>query len=181
MDFYEKTLASKTIFTGKIIRVQLDEVELPGGKKATREIVRHNGAAAILPVTDDGKLIFVRQFRKPLDRELLEIPAGKLKAGEDPFDCALRELKEETGCTVNSLHHVATFYTSPGFADEVIHLYRAEGLTRGESQPDEDEFLEIIEMTLDEAYRKIESGEIRDAKTIMAVYHWENLILKQRK
>ncbi|MBO8170606.1 MAG: NUDIX hydrolase [Bacillaceae bacterium] len=180
-DFTEKTISSEVIYDGKIIRVQVDDVELPSGKTAKREIVRHSGAVAVMPITDDNRLVMVRQFRKPLDRELLEIPAGKLEPDEDPLDCARRELKEETGFTADSLHHIASFYTSPGFADEIIHMYRTEGLSAGEAQPDDDEFVEMVTLTLEEAFSRIESGDIRDAKTIMAVYVWENMQLKTKK
>jgi ADP-ribose pyrophosphatase len=176
--YEEKSISSQTIYEGKIVRLQLDEVELPNGKKATRELVKHPGAVAILPLTDDGRMIVVEQYRKPLERSIVEIPAGKLEPNENPDLCAQRELKEETGFVASKMSHLSSFYTSPGFADELLHLYIAEGLTAGESTPDEDEFLDYRAITLEEAYQMIQSEEIRDAKTIMAIYAWHNRKLR---
>lgn len=178
--FYEKTLSSETIYDGRIIKVKVDEVLLPNGRTAKREIVNHQGAVAVLALTDDGKMIAVRQFRKPLERSIVEIPAGKLEAGEDPLACARRELKEETGYVAKTLTHMSSFYTSPGFADELLHLYLAEGLVPGQVRPDEDEFVEVLHLTLEEAQRLHQSGDIRDAKTVLALFAWENRVLKQR-
>ncbi|GEN33455.1 NUDIX hydrolase [Aneurinibacillus danicus] len=169
----EKTITSKSIYDGKIIKVKVDDVELPNGKTAKREIVTHPGAVAVMAITEDDRMIMVRQFRKPLERMLVEIPAGKLEPGEEPEVCAGRELQEETGYTYTSLHHQASFYTSPGFADEIVHLYRAEGVVPGKARPDEDEFVELLHVTKEEARDLIASGDIRDAKTILAVYAWE--------
>ncbi|MFT9847423.1 NUDIX hydrolase [Aneurinibacillus sp. REN35] len=169
----EKTLTSTPIYDGKIIQVKVDDVELPNGKTAKREIVHHPGAVAVMAITEDNRMIMVRQFRKPLERMLVEIPAGKLEPGEEPEVCAGRELQEETGYTYVSLSHQASFYTSPGFADEIVHLYRAEGVMPGEAQPDEDEFVELMHVTIEEAQQMIAQGDIRDAKTILAVYAWQ--------
>jgi ADP-ribose pyrophosphatase len=170
--FEEPTLSTKPIFQGKIISLQVDEVRLPNGETATREIVRHPGAVAVIALIDD-KMIVVEQYRKPLEKSQVEIPAGKLDAGEDPLDAAARELEEETGYRGGSVRHVCSFYTSPGFADELLHLYIAEGLIKGESRPDEDEFLDCEAITLEEAKQYISENRISDAKTIMAVYVWE--------
>lgn len=140
--FEEPTISSKTIFQGKVVKLQVDEVRLPNGKTATRELVRHPGVVAVLPLTKDGKMIVVEQYRKPLERSIVEIPAGKLEQGEDPLQCAHRELKEETGFTANQISHLCSFYTSPGFADELLHLYIAEELMEGQAKPDEDEFVD---------------------------------------
>jgi ADP-ribose pyrophosphatase len=169
----EKTIASRPIYDGKVIKLKVDEVELPNGKTATREIVNHSGAVAVMAITNDNRMVMVRQFRKPLERIIVEIPAGKLEKNEAPEACAKRELMEETGYTASGIRLLASFYTSPGFADEIIHMYRAEGLTGGEAQPDEDEFVELLHVTLEEAQNMIASGEIQDAKTIMAVYAWQ--------
>jgi ADP-ribose pyrophosphatase len=177
---YEKTISSQTIYDGRIIRVKVDEVLLPNGKTAKREIVNHQGAVAVMALTDDGKMIAVRQFRKPLERSIVEIPAGKLEPGEDPLTCAIRELEEETGYQADQFTHISSFYTSPGFADELLHLYLATGLKKGESRPDEDEFVEVMELTLEEAHQLHRSGEIRDAKTVMAIFAWENRVLRER-
>ncbi|NMO96908.1 NUDIX domain-containing protein [Paenibacillus lemnae] len=168
----ESTISSESIFEGKIISLQLDTVMLPDGKTASREVVRHPGAVAVLALHQD-KMLVVDQFRQPLGRCEVEIPAGKLEKGEDPMEAAKRELEEETGYTCASIRKLQTFYTSPGFADEVIHLYLAEDLTVGDMKPDEDEFLEMSEITLEEAYRLMDEERISDAKTIMAVYAWQ--------
>src|SRR5690625_4675186 len=128
--FYEKTISSRSIFNGKIIDVQVDDVLLPDGNKSRREIVKHPGAVAIIPITEDNKIIFVEQYRKPLERSLIEIPAGKIEPNEKPEITAVRELEEETGYTTDQLELVASFYTSPGFADEMIHLYFTNQLKR---------------------------------------------------
>lgn len=177
---YEKTIATKKIYDGKIISVQVDDVELPNGHTAKREIVKHQGAVAVMPITKDGKLIVVRQFRKPLERSIVEIPAGKLERGEDPLECAKRELEEETGFKAKEYKHISSFYTSPGFADELLHLYMATGLVEGECKPDEDEFVEVMYVTLEEARKLHEAGEIRDAKTVLALFVMENERLNQR-
>ena len=168
-DLTEKTIKTNTIFKGKIIKLQVDEVKLPNGKVATREIIRHPGAVAIIAVTNAGKLVLVRQFRKPLEKHLYEIPAGKLDPGEDPKACAIRELQEESGYTCMSMEHVVTFSTSPGFADEILHVYFTNSLVAGARRLDEDEFLDNHEVTLDEALDLIKKEEIYDAKTVYAV------------
>ncbi|MCM3747333.1 NUDIX hydrolase [Paenibacillus pasadenensis] len=168
----EITLSSETKFQGKIISLQVHEVQLPSGATSTREIIRHPGAAAVIAIVD-GKLLTVGQYRKPMDKYQVEIPAGKLDAGEDPAVCAARELKEETGITAASVRLVDAFYTSPGFADEKVYLYVAEGLEQGESQPDEDEELHVEALTMEQAEDYIERGLIGDAKTLMAVYLWK--------
>lgn len=178
-DFTEKTIRSQEIFNGKVIRLLVDDVELPNGKPAKREIVRHPGAVAVIAITPENRMVFVRQYRKPLDKTILEIPAGKLEKGEDPADCAKRELTEETGYTAQEMKFVSKFYTSPGFADELLYVYEGANLGQGQAQPDQDEFVELVELTLDEAFSRIQTGEIVDAKTVFAVYYWQNQILKQ--
>jgi len=167
----ERTLRTEPIFEGKIITLQVDTIELPDGKTATREIVRHPGAAAVLALLDDRMLV-VEQYRKPMDKFQIEIPAGKLDAGEDPIVCAARELEEETGYKAASLKPISAFYTSPGFADEKLYLYLAEGLTAGQVNPDEDEYLRVDAITLEQALAYIEEERISDSKTILAVYAW---------
>lgn len=170
--FEEVTVSSKPIFQGKIISLQVDEVRLPDGRTATREIIRHPGAVAVLALHEE-RLIAVEQYRKPLEKSQVEIPAGKLEPGEDPTEAARRELEEETGYRCGTIRPVASFYTSPGFADEILHLYIAEDLSPGEQKPDDDEFLSLERLTLEEAKRYIAEGRISDAKTILAVYAWE--------
>ncbi|AUO08329.1 ADP-ribose pyrophosphatase [Paenibacillus jamilae] len=168
----EKTVSTQPIFEGKVITVQVDTVELPDGSTGKREIVKHPGAVAVLAL-HEGKMLVVDQYRQAMGRCEVEIPAGKLEQGEDPLEAAGRELREETGYTAKSLKLLHSFYTSPGFADEIIHLYVAEDLERGEMEPDEDEFLELYEVTLEEAHTLIREGRISDAKTILAVYAWQ--------
>ncbi|WP_216830464.1 NUDIX hydrolase [Alkalihalobacterium elongatum] len=167
--FYEKTLKSETLYEGKIIDVVLEDVELPDGNSSKRELVKHPGAVAIIPVTKEGKIVLIRQFRKALERAIVEIPAGKLEKGEKPEVCAMRELEEETAYKTNQLKKVISFYTSPGFADELVHIFYTDQLEPGVENTDEDEFVEKIEVTLEEAEKMIETNEIFDAKTAFAV------------
>jgi len=169
--FYEKTLESKAIFAGKVISLQVDTVLLPDGGTATREIVRHPGAVAVAAIVDN-KMLVVDQFRKPLGKGQVEVPAGKLDPGEDPEAAAIRELEEETGYRARSIRHLQSFSTSPGFADEVIHLYFTDNLEQGDVRLDDDEFLTCEAITLEEAMAYIQSGRICDAKTLIAVYAW---------
>lgn len=145
--FKETTLDSSVIYNGKIIKVQVDTVKLPNGAISYREIVKHPGAAAVIPITSDNKLVFVEQYRKPLERSLLEIPAGKLETGEKSEMTALRELEEEIGYTTNQLNYVTSFYTSPGFADELIHIYVAQHIYPLDEPvaSDDDEFINVVE------------------------------------
>lgn len=171
--FEEKTIKSEQIFSGKIISLQVDDVELPNGKQSKRELIKHPGAVAVIAITDDGKIVMVEQYRKALERDVVEIPAGKLEKGEEPSLCAKRELEEETGYVCKSLDWLISFYTSPGFADELVHLYVARGLEKKEdaAPPDEDEFVTLVELTLEEALEYIEERKIYDAKTAYAVQY----------
>ncbi|WP_420849562.1 NUDIX domain-containing protein [Paenibacillus montanisoli] len=169
--FREKTIKTEPIFEGRIISLQVDTVELPDGKTATREIVRHPGAAAVLALIED-KMLVVEQYRKPMEKFQVEIPAGKLDAGEDPMVAAARELEEETGYRAGKLRPLSAFYTSPGFADEKLYIYIAEDLVKGESSPDEDEYLAVEAITFDQAQQYMKEERISDAKTILAVYAW---------
>ena len=166
MKFFEKTITSKKIFEGKIINVRIDEVELCNGERASREVVEHSGAVAIIPLINKEKIFMVKQFRKPLDKELLELPAGKLESGEDPKDCALRELEEEIGYRAGSIKKLISIYTSPGFADEIIHIFIAKDLVKTMTSRDQDEFMDIFEINLMDTPNMILQGEITDAKTI---------------
>ncbi|GCD81980.1 ADP-ribose pyrophosphatase [Parageobacillus thermoglucosidasius] len=169
----EKTIRKEKIFSGKVVQLYVEDVQLPNGKTSKREVIKHPGAVAIIPITKEGKLVLVRQYRKALERVLVEIPAGKLEKGEEPLATAHRELEEETGYRARSLCHIASFYTSPGFADELIHLYVAEGLTKikNAASLDEDEFVDILEVTLEEALEMFEKREIYDAKTAYALQY----------
>ncbi|QQK75950.1 NUDIX hydrolase [Salicibibacter cibarius] len=165
----EPTLNKKNIYTGKIIDVQLHEVELPDGKTSTREVVKHPGAVAVIGLTDEEKIPLVRQFRKAPEEMLLEIPAGKREKGEEPITTAVRELQEETGYKAAHLHEIAQFYTSPGFADELISVFLATGLQAGPSQTEADEFLSVEEWTLSDARAALRERRLRDAKTAFAI------------
>jgi ADP-ribose pyrophosphatase len=169
----EKTLKSEEIFSGKVISLHLQDVELPNGKQSKREIIKHPGAVAIIALTDDNKIVLVEQYRKALERTIVEIPAGKLEKGEEPALCARRELEEETGYECESLELLTSFYTSPGFADEIIHVFLAKGLTKKENPAalDEDEFVNLEELTLEEALQYVKEQKIYDAKTIYAVQY----------
>ncbi|MEF3301891.1 NUDIX hydrolase [Paenibacillus sp. GYB003] len=170
--YEEVTIKTEPIFHGKVISLQIDHVRLPNGQTATREIVKHPGAVAVLALLGDT-MIVVEQYRKALGRSQVEIPAGKLEPGEPLEEAAKRELKEETGYVCDEVRPIASFYTSPGFADELLHLYVADKLTKGEASPDEDEFLDCEAITLETAKRYIAEGRISDAKTIAAVYAWQ--------
>jgi ADP-ribose pyrophosphatase len=169
--FEEKTIQSTPIFKGRVISLKVDEVSLPNGGTSTREIVNHPGAVAVIALTDDNKLILVEQYRKALERSILEIPAGKLEKGEAPLETAKRELEEETGYAAGEITYLQSFATSPGFADEIIHIYVAKNLAVVEEkkQLDEDEFVELMEVTIGEAEQLMAEGKIFDAKTAFAV------------
>ncbi|SDH37174.1 NUDIX hydrolase [Alteribacillus bidgolensis] len=174
MKLTEKTTHKESIYKGRIVDLNLHEVELPNGKTSKREIINHPGAVALIALTEEGKLLMVKQFRKALEKEIVEIPAGKLEAGENPEDTAIRELEEETGYKTSQLKKVISFYTSPGFADEIVHIFEANNLTKGRSSTDEDEFVEVMEVSLEEAEKMIETEEIHDAKTVFAVQYIRN-------
>jgi len=175
MGYEEKTMKSEKIYEGKILSVRIDTVELPDKKYSKREIVEHPGAVAIIPITDDGEIILVKQFRKAVESELLEIPAGKLEIGEEPLNCAIRELKEETGYTAKELNHVLEFFTSPGFSNEKMHLYIATGLEDGEAEPESDEYIDVIKIKIDELVKMINDGTIIDSKTIIGILMANNI------
>jgi len=169
--FEEKTTKTTPIYDGKIVKLQVDDVTLPNGNVAKREIIKHPGAVAVIAVTDEGKLVLVEQYRKALERSIIEIPAGKLEPGEEPIVTARRELEEETGYGAQSLTYLQAFATSPGFADEIIHLFVAKDLYKIENKADldEDEFVELLEVSLKEARQMVADERIFDAKTAFAV------------
>ncbi|BCB04612.1 NUDIX hydrolase [Bacillus sp. KH172YL63] len=171
--FEEKTVKTEKIYKGKIIDLQVDEVELPNGKTSKRELIKHPGAVAVIALTQEGKLVMVEQYRKALEKSIIEIPAGKLEPGEEADKTALRELEEETGYGCGTLDHLISFYTSPGFADELVHIYVARDIYVIEEsrEADEDEFVELIEVTVEEAEKLIEEKRIYDAKTAYAVQY----------
>ena len=166
---YEKTIEKNTVYEGVIVNVRRDKAELVNGKVVGREVVEHPGGVTVIPVEPDGTVWCVRQFRYPFGREMLEVPAGKLERGEDPFDCAVRELSEETGLTADEFVYLGPCCTSPGFSTEVLHIYIALGLHQGAMHLDPDEFLNVEKYGLEELTDRVMSGEIDDAKTIIAV------------
>ncbi|WP_020059433.1 NUDIX domain-containing protein [Bacillus sp. 123MFChir2] len=169
----ERTVATEPIFDGRVIKVRVDEVVLPNGETSKREIVTHPGAVAVIAITDDEKIVLVEQYRKAMEKELVEIPAGKLEQGEKPEVTAIRELEEETGYICDNMELITSFYTSPGFADEIVYVYEATGLKKKEDKADldEDEFVELMEVSLEEALQLIKEQRIHDAKTMFAIQY----------
>lgn len=174
----EKKVAGEWIYQGIILDLKIDTVILPDGNRTTREVVVHQGAVAIVAVTEAEEILLVKQFRYPVGQVLLEIPAGKLEKGEDPLECAKRELSEETGCAAEEWQPISTFYTTPGFSDEIMHLYLAKKLYKNEQTADTDEFIEVQQVSLDSAVQKVFSGEIKDAKSIAGIL-LTRLVLKK--
>ncbi len=169
-DIREIPLSDRTVFEGALIDVSHMQVRLPNGRQALREIVHHKGAAAIVPVDENGMVTLVRQHRVVVDMVTLEIPAGKLDhTGEDPLDCARRELEEETGLHARQFTLLCPMVTTPGFCTEKVSLYLATGLTRHDAHLDEDEFLNVVQMPLREAIDRVMSGELCDAKTALGL------------
>lgn len=176
MDFTERRIDGKTVYEGVIVDVTLDNAELIDGKRVKREVVHHPGGVTVLPVDSDGSCYCVRQFRYPFGRMMLEAPAGKLECGEDHLECAVRELSEETGLTADKLIYLGENCTSPGYSTEVLHIYLALGLHEGESHPDEGELLNVEKHHIDELYKLVMDGEIKDGKTIIAVLKARNIL-----
>ena len=169
MKFIEKKLCGKTIFDGKILKLEVDDVELPDGTTSKRECVRHSGGAAVLCVVD-GKVLLVKQYRYLYGKEIYEIPAGKLEKGEEPLSAAVRELKEETGISADLIPYIK-LYPTPGYTDEIIYIYLAKNcLVGGNQNLDDGEFLSVCFKPLNEVLSLIESGEICDGKTVAAIY-----------
>lgn len=169
MNLVETQVSSQLIFKGHIIEVRLDQITLPDGKPASREVAYHPGGVAVLPLHDDGTVTVVRQYRYPFGEIITEIPAGKLDKGEGHRICALRELEEETGYVPTTLTYLGATLASPGFTDERLHMYLAQGLIPGDSHPDEDEFLERDRVPFADLFADVMSGKIEDGKTVAAV------------
>lgn len=180
MELFEKKISSRQIFDGVVVKLFVDEVELPDGKKSVREVVRHPGAVCVVPVTDEGEVIMVRQFRYAFGEVLLEVPAGKLEFGENPLDAALRELEEETGTVAERVEHIGELYTTVAIIDEKIQIYLATGLSYKNAHPDDGEFLEVEKIPLDTLVEMVMNGEIKDSKTQIAILKAHS-ILKNRK
>jgi ADP-ribose pyrophosphatase len=162
-------IESKVVFEGKVVKLLLDRVQLPNGHETELEVVKHRGAVGIVPLDEDIHVYLVRQYRHATGEELLEIPAGKLSPGENPRECAVRELEEEVGVKASKWTHLCSFYTSPGFTDEMLYLYLAQGIYPGEASPEEDEHLKVLRLPLKKAAEMVLKGEIKDAKTIVGI------------
>ncbi len=169
MDFEEKKLSSKVVYEGKVITVERDDVELATGKKSLREVARHPGGVVILALKDSETILLVKQFRYPIMTADLELPAGKLERGENPDLAAKRELEEETGYRAKNWTSLGYIYTTPGFCDEKLYLYKAEDLEFVGEHPDEGEIIKASEIKIHELKQKIKNGEINDAKTLCAI------------
>lgn len=176
MKLTEKYVSGEEIYRGKIIHVERDTVELENGARALREVVRHPGGASVAVLTEKNELLFVRQFRYPYGEVILECPAGKLEPGEDPFEAVKREQHEETGTTGKQYISLGFLYPSPGYCDEVIHLYACRAESYGATDPDEDEFLEVERIPLEKAVDMVMNGQISDAKTQVLVLKTARLV-----
>ena len=165
----ELTIGTKRIYEGNIINVRVDTVRMPSGRDATREIVEHSHAVCIVPIDNDGNVVLVRQYRKPAEDALLEVPAGGVEDGEISEEAVLRELQEEIGYTADHLEHLSSFWVAPGWATEYMHAYLATGLRESRLDGDEDENIEVVRLRFDEAVSMLKTGEINDGKTIAAL------------
>ena len=175
-DLSERRVSTRLVYDGKLLKVRSDTVRLPDGGAAEREWIDHPGAVAVLAVTDAGELVMERQFRYPLSRHMIEVPAGKIDPGEDPLATARRELKEETGYTASEWTHVATIHLAIGYSNERIEIYLAKGLGREMAKLDEEEFLEVFTLPLAKALAWVREGRITDSKTVASLF-WAEKIL----
>jgi len=167
-----KLTNSKTLFEGKVFNLKVDEIEYDSGNKGIREVIVHPGGAVVIPVTNEGKLVMVTQIRYPFQTTLLEFPAGKLDIDEDPLDCAVRELEEETGYKSGKVNKLGKIYTAPGYCTETLHIYIAQELKKGDHKREEGEQgMEVFELSLEEIEKKINNGEIVDAKSICGIFY----------
>ena len=172
----ENVVGRETAATGKIISFEKLKVEFPDGRRADRDIVRHPGGCVIIPTDDNNNIYLVKQYRVAFEDDILELPAGKLEKGEDPLICARRELKEETGISAETIRHVTSIYSSPGFCDEVIHIFFAQNIKVEDPEPDEDEFVQTVKIPLGELANMVWRGEVNDAKTVAGVLMAERLL-----
>ena len=176
MHLQEKTTEKKDIFSGKVIDLRVDKAELENGAVVTRELVIHPGGACVVPLTDSGEVIMVKQFRYPFQTVLTEVPAGKLEPGEDHREAVLRELREETGAVCKRLDYLGVCYPSVAYLTEKIHIYLARELDFGDTDPDDDEFLDVVRIPLDKAVDMVMEGGLPDAKTQIALLKAQRLI-----
>lgn len=180
MNLIEKTLESKEIFNGKVINVLVDKILLPNGKEASREVVSHPGGVCIAALTPKNELMFVKQFRYPYKEVILELPAGKLEPGQNPLENGIRELKEEVGACAKDYVSLGKLYPSPGYCGEIIHMFFCRVTDIGETNPDEDEFLDVIKIPIKKAVEMVLNNEIPDAKSQTAILK-AYLLLKEGK
>lgn len=180
MVYEEKTMKSEHIYEGKIINLRIDTVELPEMKYSKREIVEHPGGVAVVAITEDDSLILVKQYRKSVNKALLELPAGKLELNEEPRETGIRELKEETGFEAKNFNYLFEFYTSPGYTNEKIYLFLAYDLIEGEQDLDEGEYCEVEKHNIDDLIKMINRGEIIDSKTIIGIHTAKDYIENKR-
>lgn len=176
MAHFEKTIKEETLYSGKVFSVKLREVLLENNTSATRELIYHNGGAAVLPIDEEGNVYLIKQYRAPFQQEILEIPAGKLEPREDPFLAAQRELKEETGFTAKNYQSLGQFYPTVGFCNEILYLYLASGLSQGKQNLDEDEFVTVEKLPFQTAYDMCLTGQIKDGKTLVAILKAKEII-----
>lgn len=179
MIFEEKTMKCDRIYEGKILNLKIETVELPDKKYSKREIIEHPNGVAIIPIIDDNKMIMVKQYRKAVEKIMLEIPAGILEVTEEPREAALRELKEETGYDAEKLKYIMEFYTSPGYCDEKIYLFLAENLKEGEIDLDPEEAVEHEIYSIEELVKMVNRGEIVDSKTIIGINIAQNYLMSK--
>lgn len=171
--------SSEVVYKGRVFNLEKDVITLPDGRDAVRETIRHGGAAAMIPIDDDGKIIYVRQYRHSARQEVLEIPAGTIENGEDPYDCAVREIQEETSYKAGKMTFLLKMFSAIGFCSEQIYIYVAENLEKGEFNFDDDEFITVERYSLEESISLIHKGEICDSKTIAAVYAYKDYLEKK--
>lgn len=176
MNLEEKQLSFDYKFKGRIINLRVDEALLPNGATATREVVEHNGGICVVPITENGEVLMVEQYRYPYGEVILEIPAGKRDGNEEPLEGGKRELREETGAVAENYTFLGELYPTPGYCGEVIYMYLATGLSFGETDPDDDEFLNVKKIPLENAVDMIMKGEIKDAKTQTAILKVERML-----
>lgn len=176
MELTEKTVNSKTIYEGKVINLKVNDVKLENGTLATREIVEHPGGVCVISIDDDRNVLMVKQFRAPFQAVLLEAPAGKLDKNEPHLECGKREFLEETGYIAGKMTYMGMFYPSVGFLNEKIHIYIAENLTKSTQQLDDDEFLNVEKYPLPQLLKMVETNEIKDAKTVIAILMLKNYL-----
>jgi ADP-ribose pyrophosphatase len=171
----ESKIDGGVAYDGGFLKVHRDTVSLPDGKRTSREYIKHPGAVVILPVLDDGRILLERQYRYPLDRVFIELPAGKIDPGEDPLACAMRELEEETGYTATDWQFVSTIHNAIAYSDEHLDIYLARGLTAGDAKLDDGEFIEIFTASVDDMLDMVRSGRITDVKTVIGAFWLDKL------